>query len=112
MAGYLGNPQASAALDPNNPLLAGGWTIAFTPQIFRIPDDFEIYHMVISGPAGSVMSVYLNTIFYSTTSRGDINEWDPNFPLYVTRGSTVFMYWNSSNTPAPQATVFCRQPRP
>lgn len=106
----LGSRQLTGTPDASNPLLAGGWTCAFTPRVLGIPEDFEIYHIAITGPAGSVMSVFIDTIFYSTTSRGDINEWDPNIPMYVQKGRTVYMYWNSALAPAPQATIFCRQP--
>jgi hypothetical protein len=107
---YLGSRQLTGVLDVNNVLLSGGWTITFDPQRLGIPQDFEIYHMAITGPAGSILAVYVNTVFYSTTSRGDINEWDPNFPLLVQRGQTVYMYWNSLQAPAPTASIFCRQP--
>lgn len=107
----LGSRQLTGVHDPTNPLLAGGWTASFTPRELGIPEDFEVYHMAITGPAGSMMSVFIDTTFYSPTSRGDLNEWDPNEPMYVQRGRTIYMYWNSVLAPAPVATIFCRQPK-
>jgi hypothetical protein len=110
--GDLGNRQERGALDPTNPYVAGAWTVAFTPRVLGYSDDFEVYHIVVNGPSGSSFKIYIDTTFYDNVQVGDINSWDPSQPMYVTRGRTIFFYYNVTTTPAPSVTIFCRQPSP
>lgn len=106
----LGQRRANGAADNSNPLGAGNWTVTFDQSVLGIQIPFEVYHIAISGPSGSAMQVYLDTEFYSYTSRGDINEWDPSQPMHVRPGQTIYFYWNSSITPIPVVSLFCREP--
>jgi hypothetical protein len=109
--GYLGQVPKKGALDPNNPVLPGGWTIAFDPEDIGIRVESEIYHIAIKGPAGSAFEVFKDTTFYDAVARGDKNSWDPAQAMAVQPGSTIFFYYNSAASPAPMATLFFREPR-
>ncbi len=105
---YLGSRLAAGLADPNNPRGAGFWTVEFRPQDLPV-DDFEVYHIALQGPGGNVW-VYLDTTFYSAAARGDINEYDPNSPMYVRKGQSIFFYWSTAEGNAPTITLFCRTP--
>jgi hypothetical protein len=97
---------------PANPFLAGGWAVQFTPQDLRIQTMFEIFHIAVKGPnqPSCNLEVWLDTTFYSTTPRGDINDYDPNHPIPVRPGQTVNFYWNTTVNPAPNVSIFCQEP--
>lgn len=99
----------------SNPFLAGGWAVQFTPEDVSIQESqFEISHIAVQGPAnpGCSLQLWLDTIFYSATVRGDINDYDPNQPIPVRSGQTISFYWNTTVNPAPIVTIFLRQPSP
>ncbi len=105
--GYLGSRQArGAAGDVTNPFGPTRWTVAFTPAVLSIPDDFLVYHIALSGPAPSQVQVFIGTVFYSYAARGDVNDWDPSQLMYVRKGETIFFYWNSGTAPVPVVTLF------
>lgn len=106
----LGNRQATGKLDANNKVLAGGWTVQFTPQDLNIQQHFEIYHIAVRGPVGSTFQVYQDTTFYDAVPRGDLNSWDPSQPMHVQPGRTLYFYYDSVLSPAPQITIYCREP--
>lgn len=113
--GYLGFRAKSGTLLAGNPLLAGGWAVQFTPEDLGISTGgFEIYHIAVQGPAqpSCVLQLWLDTRFYSTTVRGDVNDYDPNQPIYVIPGQTVNFYWNTNVNPAPNVSIFLREPAP
>lgn len=109
---YLGPRSKQGMSDPDNILGAGNWTVAFEPRDLNIQIGFEVYHISLQGPLNSRLRVYLDTTFYSNVLRGDINDWDPNQPLYVRPGQTIFFYWDTNTGSAPQVTIFCREPLP
>jgi hypothetical protein len=109
----LGFRQATGALsnDNTNPFGNGLYAVAFTPQIFAFSaNEFEVYHISLTGPAGSQLRVYVNSTFYDTTVRGDLNSWDPSNPLHMYGGQTLFFYWNAGTGSVPFVTVWCRTP--
>jgi hypothetical protein len=113
--GYLGFRSKKGVLLPANPFSAGGWAVQFTPDDIAIQENlFEIFHIAVQGPAApsSSLQLWLDTIFYSTTVRGDVNDYDPNQPIPVRSGQSVNFYWNTTTNPAPVVTIFCRQPNP
>jgi hypothetical protein len=110
--GDLGKLQKTGVADPNNPVFAGGWTIAITPADMGIRVPSEVYHIAIQGPAGSTFQVFLDTTFYDNVTRGDINSWDPSQPMHVQPGTTIYFYYSTNATPAPKATLFFREPSP
>lgn len=111
---YLGYRVKEGVLLAANPFSAGGWAVQFTPADIRIQEQFEIFHIAVQGPAqpSCDLQLWLDTIFYSATPRGDINDYDPNQPIPVRSGQTVNFYWNTTTNPAPVVTIFCRQPNP
>ena len=112
MGGYLGHRTKEGLLLPENPFLAGGWAVQFTPGDLRIQQLFEIIHIAVQGPnqPSCKLQVWLDTTFYSTTPRGDVNDYDPNQPIPVRPGQTVNFYWNTTVTPAPTVSIFCQEP--
>ena len=104
--------NASVSNDNTNPFGNGFWKIEFTPAVFSVgAGDFEIYHMSVKGPSNSSLQVFINSTFYSTTSRGDLNEWDPSQVLPMIGGQSLIFYWNSAGNPHPVVTVWMRGPR-
>lgn len=110
--GNLGKLSKVGKADPNNPVLAGGWTVTFAPSDLGIRVASEVYHIAVKGPTGSKFEVWIDTTFYDNVKRGDINSWDPNQPMPVDPGDTIFYYYNSAANPAPKITLYFREPSP
>jgi hypothetical protein len=106
----LGNRQAVGAHNPLNPYVAGAWTVTFDPATLSLPNEFDVWHIAISGPSASSMRVYVDTVFFSNVARGDINDWDPSQTLRVKAGQELLFHWNTPGGSAPNVTIFCRQP--
>jgi hypothetical protein len=113
---YLGerrSPPGVVSNDNTNPFGNGFWKVEFTPAIFAVAaNTFEIYHIYLEGPTGSTFRVFINTRPYSTASRGDNNEWDPNNPLTMRGGQSLIFYWNSAGNPLPLVVVSMRTASP
>ena len=110
--GYLGQRSKRGANDPQNIIAAGNWTVKFEPRDINIQSGFEVYHISLQGPLNSRLRVYVDTTFYSNVLRGDVNDWDPSQPLFMTPGQTLYFYWDTASGTAPNVTIFCRQPLP
>jgi hypothetical protein len=106
---YLGSRSATGVTNLDNPLGAGFWTVVFTPRDLAIGVNYEVYHAAISGPANSNFQVWIDSTFYDYAVRGDINSWDPAQPMAVQPGNSLYYYWNTSATPVPKVTLFCRE---
>ena len=89
----------------------GKWTVTFGPaELNTNMPFFEVYKVVIHGAAGSSMDWFVEQNQWETTVAGDINAWDPQQPLMVRAGQTMFMYWSdpvTDNTP-PSVTIWLR----
>jgi hypothetical protein len=113
---YLGtrrSPEATLSNDNTNPFGNGFWRVAFDPATFGFgANDFEIYHIYLTGPTGSQFVMWTDNTPYSTAARGDLNEWDPNFPLHMVGGQTLYFYWNSAGDPKPLVVLACRTQAP
>jgi hypothetical protein len=99
----------TGAVDPFNPVLAGGYAVTFQPSDFQIRVRFQIRHISITGPAGSSLQIYVDTTFLDTTPRGDLNSWDPAQPLPVIPGQSLYFYWDASTGSIPNVTLDCYQ---
>jgi hypothetical protein len=109
--GDLGYRQVFGEIsnDDTNPYGNGFYCARFTPQILAFGyNEFEVYHISLRGPSGSTLDLYVNTTFYDTTPRGDINSWDGNNPIHMFGGQTLNFYWSAGGTTPPQVTVWCR----
>lgn len=109
----LGFRQADGTLstDGFNPYGNGNWQVVFDPKLFAVPTGtFEIYHIALTGPLGSVVQVWIDRRFYEISPHGDINSWDPNQAMHlIGGGQTVYFYWNSGIVPVPMVTVDLRE---
>jgi hypothetical protein len=109
----LGYRQAAGKLstDGYNPYGNGNWSVTFDQDIFAVSTGaFEVYHIALTGPLGSLVQVWTDRTFYDITNHGDINSWDPNNPMELTGGKTLYFYWNTGLVPAPLVTIWMRQP--
>lgn len=105
----LGHLTQYGTVNPDNPVLAGGWTIAWRPD--KLPNVPALaYHAAVQGPAGSRFQVWIDTTFYGNVKRGDIADWDPFQPMFIRPGSTVFYHFNTATGSPPKATLFLREP--
>lgn len=109
MTNTLGNRTGNGYLDPGNKVTAGGWTVKFDPAALSVPSGAECYHIALTGPIGSRFQVWIDETFYSASSRGDLNDWDPNQPMTIDSGKTIFFYWNTALGAVPKVTIFLRQ---
>lgn len=113
--GFLGWRSATGVVDNsgNNPYGTGKYTATIDPKVFAVAaNTFEIYHMAITGPAGSQCQVFVDRTFYDITPRGDINSWDPNQTLHMIGGQTLYFYWNLGTGASPQVTVWLQETSP
>ena|SRR5690242_11571026 len=89
----------------------GNWTVTFDPSdLTTNVAYFEIYHIVISGAANSTMTWFVDNKQWEVTVAGDVNSWDPNQPLLMVPGQSLYFYWSdpvTDNTP-PTVTLWLR----
>lgn len=112
MASYmtLGSRSAIGAPDmtQNNP---GNWTVVFDSQILAVKAAFfEVYKMVVAGANNSSFDVAVDQNKWDTSIMGDKNAWDPNQPLIMSPGQTLYFYWSdpvTDNSP-PIVTIWLR----
>lgn len=111
--GFRRSPAATISNDNLNPFGNGFFRVEFTPQIFAVATDyFVIYHIYLQGPDGSQFRMFINDRPYSTSSRGDTNEYDPNNVLVMIGGQSLNFFWNAIGTPAPLVYVSMRDYQP
>lgn len=107
----LGSRTTTGAKDTTgtNP---GNWTVAFTPNILNVTEtEFEVYHMVITGGASSAtFNVYVDAQQWDTAIYPTNNSWDPQQPLIVRAGQTIYFYLSSASTDGhqPKVTIWLR----
>jgi hypothetical protein len=115
MARTLGFRTAVMAIDNTgrNPYGNGFWVGTIDPKTWSLgANQFEVYHIAVRGPSGSTLELWVDTMFYSTTVRGDLNEWDPKQTLHMTGGQTLYFFWNLAGATTPLANVWIREPNP
>lgn len=102
--------QVTATIDTSG-LNTGNYTAAFTPQILSVSlPEFECYHIAIdSGPPGSSLRVYIGISHWDSTTPGNDTGWDPNNPMPIQQGQTVYLYWGTGTGPAPMATLWLQE---
>src|SRR6266702_2398900 len=90
---------------------AGKWTVTFAPADLNTNMPYyEVYKVIISGAAGSTMNWFVEQNIWEATIAADINAWDPQQPLVMRAGQTIYMYWSdlvTDNDP-PDVTIWLR----
>lgn len=105
---FLGTRIKQGAVgNPTNIYGATNFTVAMTPADFQIRNKFLIKGMVIRGPSGSELQVFVDNVFRSATPRGDLNSWDPAQPLPMFPSQTLYFYWNVAVGTIPTVTLDC-----
>ncbi len=89
----------------------GNWTIAFTPDILNVNvAQFEVYKMIVEGADNTTFTVFVDTWLWDVGVYGTQNAWDPNEPLILRPGQTLYFCYSdptSDNTP-PTSTIWLR----
>lgn len=106
--GTRGPITGAADTTGNNP---GNWTVAFTTDVLacNVP-QYEIYKMVVQGAPGTTFTVFVENKLWSVSVYGEMNEWDPNEPLILNSGQSLYFYYSdpvSDNIP-PVVTLWLR----
>lgn len=84
----------------------GNWTVTFDASDLNTSlAYFEVYHVVISGAPNSTMTWFVDNKQWEVTAAGDINSWDPNQPLLLIPGQTMYFYWSDPVTDGIPPTV-------
>lgn len=114
MVQYLGERTSDGVLaaTADNPWGSTSmWVVTFDPLKLSVSTgEFEVYHLALTGPAGSRVQWYIDRTFYDITNHGDVNSWDPNEACHLMAGNTIYFYWNSAVLPKPTVTLWLRQP--
>jgi len=85
-------------------LVAGVWEIDFPP----VNQARELQWITLTGPSGSTVKVFLNTIFLDTTPRGDFNRADYYKGIPIAAGQQLRIVWSvGTGTPIPVASIGC-----
>lgn len=89
----------------------GNWTVTFDPSILNVTlSQFEVYKMIVAGAPGSSFNVYVENKQWDTAVFGQQNSWDPQQPLIMRNGQTLFFYYNDPVTDLtpPVVTIWLR----
>lgn len=107
MPAPLGSSDKEGVIAPAGAINAGNWTVSMLQSDIGISlANFECYRIVISGgPPGSTFQVYIGNKLYDSVYPGDSNSWDPNNPMKLQSGDSVYFYWNSSSANYPPMVV-------
>jgi hypothetical protein len=71
---------------------------------------YEVYKMVVHGAPGSNFNVYVDNNLWDSSIAGDDNSWDPNEPLQMRPGETLYFFYSdfTSDLTPPTATIWLR----
>lgn len=94
----------------NNP---GNWTVAFTPDIIActVTPQFEVYKIVVRGASGvSQFDVYVDLKAWDSAVYGAHNAWDPDQPMLLNPGQSLYFYFTTPVTDGaqPQVSIWLR----
>lgn len=93
----------------------GNWTVTFDSTILsNLLPVSEVYHIVVQGAAsGSTGKVFIDNNQWDIVPACDINSWDPNEPLPLKPGQTLYFYISTSATDnnQPNVTIWLRYDR-
>lgn len=107
----LGNRGPITGAADTTGLNTGNWTVSFTTDILSctVP-EFEIYKIVVKGAANTTFDVYVENKQWDTAIYGQLNSWDPQQPLVMRPGQSLFFLYSdpvTDNTP-PVITIWMR----
>ena len=114
MPASLGHADQDGIIAPaTDPSHAGNWVVTFQQSDIGISlPEYECYRIVLkNGPPGSSFTIYIGNAFYDSVTPGDTNSWDPNNPMKLQAGDSIYFYWNIG-TPnfAPMVTMYFQEP--
>lgn len=110
MATYAGlGPRRASGTSQDNI----NWTVTFDPDVFLVSDSipfFEVYKIVVNAVASSVFTVFIESYQWDANLFGESNAWDPNEPMLLQPGQTVYFYYtySSANVSPPTVTLWLR----
>lgn len=94
--GARGPVTGAADFSGHNP---GNWTAAFTPAILSVTTtQFEVYKMIVKGAANSTFDVFVDFWQWDTAVYGTKNSWDPQQPLIMRPGQTLYFCYSDPVT--------------
>lgn len=80
----------------------GTWQIDFTPNYAAV----IVTRIIIMGPVGSSLNVYIGTTLVDATLRGDINSNELLQPVSIAAGNTLSLVWSLGTGNPATATIF------
>lgn len=89
----------------------GNWTLTANPQDLNVKVALaEVYQITVDGPVGFGFDLYRNTRKWNSVLQGWQNNYDPQQPLFIRQGDTLFFFWRAATTvtPAPTATIWIK----
>jgi len=111
----LGSTKAKeATIAPSSHPNAGNWIVEFSASDIGVAEPkFQVYHIVVdSGPVGGKFVVYRNNQKYDTVFPGWDTSWDPNQPMKLANGDTVYFWWNTGVGDAADVTLYFEKETP
>lgn len=107
--GSRGPILGSADTTGNN---TGNWTVTFDPSVIssNVP-EFEVYKIVVrGGNPTATFDVYIDAKQWDTALYPAANAWDPNEPMLLNPGQTVYFYFRDPATSGftPQVIMWLR----
>ena len=104
----LGSRSAQGQLD-NTGQNPGNWTVTFPPNLINVTvfTDFEVWKIVVTnGAPGATLEVFVNNYLWDTAVYATQNSWDPQQPLILRPGDTLYFYYSDPATDGFQPTVW------
>jgi hypothetical protein len=97
-----------ATIAPASHQNAGNWICEFQASDIGISEPkFQVYHIVVDGgPIGGKFTYYHNNVKYGSVFPGWDTEWDPNNPMKLNSGDTVYFWWNTGVGDPAEVTLF------
>lgn len=84
---------------------AGNWEIDYSPNRSVA---IVLTKIVITGPLGSTLSIYLDNVLIDVTLRGDINSNELLLPHVIHAGQTLKLLWSLGNGSPATATLMMK----
>jgi hypothetical protein len=101
----------TAVSDPQNKIAANNWTLTADPQALNCRVALaEVYQITVDGPVGFGFDLYRNARLWNRVAQGWQNNYDPQQPLWIRPGDSLFFYWRAASSllPAPTAVIWLK----